>query len=543
MPKLAPTNVIEIPEVEAEPTEKELRKRRRLAAFRERHATGGPSTKLFPVELEGKGRVIVDVPNEQQLVPVEEPLPAKKRGGNRRKKKGAVAEPHLTAKEKRALAAAAAERDAEVLQGLPNWPDTEFPWRLRTEERQELARAENEERLKWIERFLDRDSDEEEEGEEEESGATAWGQIYDSAAVPTPARMGRGKMVPLAANPNPNMSLGMQKLMRRRNAFFPSDPADARAALLSKKSVRALSYRHQRRHREEEDSDEEEVCICLGRDDGQDLVQCDSCETWYHLHCIGIRSIAELGKEEDPWFCNRCVAATRTPSPSPDPEMLLSSEPTLVPTDEQPTIQRNHDGPFFHGSFQDSPMPAWGPPRTPPRSDTGSAFSSGTSWIEASKHGPSTPQNHSQGVRVYTNTTPGPFDNFGYNESPFDPNSTPSRGIKFGAPFTTPKNNLWSTRANGLFPGRGSSDRTGSGGGLLLDDSGGGSFTPYRHLPSYDESPIRRATLSAGRRLMDSPYLSRPLPPPPALQDSPVMRSKGKERRDDLALSDMRGGD
>src|ERR1700694_3272627 len=45
----------------------------------------------------------------------------------------------------------------------PNWPDAEFPWRLRTEERNEEAKALQEEQLRWIERYLDRDSDEEDD--------------------------------------------------------------------------------------------------------------------------------------------------------------------------------------------------------------------------------------------------------------------------------------------------------------------------------------------------------------------------------------------
>ena len=29
--------------------------------------------------------------------------------------------------------------------------------------------------------------------------------------------------------------------------------------------------------------------------------------TWYHLECLGIKDIADLGREEDPWYCHNCV--------------------------------------------------------------------------------------------------------------------------------------------------------------------------------------------------------------------------------------------
>lgn len=547
-----PSNVVTILEEaeEAPPTEKELKKRKRLAAFRgERTPYDEPSTKLYPVELEGRGRVLLDVPAEEPSALADpEPTSSKRKGSSRRKKKGT--EP--TAKERKALAMAAAA--AEDLVHKPNWPDAEFPWKLRTEERADLAKAEEEEKLKWIERFLDRESDDEDEGEagprrdvdQDMTLPSRWGLVYENEAdQPPPPRGGRGKMVPLLTNP----AVTRPSQLRRKSSYFPSDPADARAALLSKKSVRTLSYRQQRRLRQvEDDSDEEIVCICRGRDDGRELVQCDGCETWYHLQCIGIRNISELGKEEDPWFCRNCEADDVA---SMVPEMeAMSSEPTFVPTDEEPRRSLSYDPPFFQPSLQDSPM-AWNParmPKTPTRdgrsSDYDHGLSSGPSWVDSSRHGPSTPQYPSQGVRVYTNSTPGPFDAYD-DESPFDPTSTPSRGIKFGVPFTTPKNNIsvWPARANGSFhtpskpSGRSTGNKTFGGPGTLsnaLDESGGGlGSSPFSRMHPYDESPIRRAISgegSRGRRAIDSPLTSRLMGSLPPLEDSPVMRYREQER-------------
>lgn len=453
--------------------------------------------------------------------------PTKKKS-SRRKKKGAAE----LAKD----SVPVDEHGTEVV--APNWPDSEFPWSLRVEEQSEQARATREERLRWIEKFLDRDSDEEDEGDDDEIlPSTMWGQVYEDA--PMPSRRGRGKMIGLTAGPSEDT---------RRRAFFPSDPADARAALLSKRSVRTLSYRTQQRLMKgrpktwEEDSDEEEICFCRGRDDGRELVQCDACHTWYHLQCIGIKSIKELGREEDLWYCRNC--ATRIMARTPSPELKPSSEPTFVPTDERQTPNTLYD-PLFYQAFPASPATPWSAsrlPRTPTRGgDMEAAISSGSS-NDPTRVGPSTPHFSSHGVRIYS--TPGPFDSFGSDESNFDPTSTPSRGIKFGAPFATPKNTLWSTRAQGLFqtPSRSSLDSSGRpqagasnpSSSSVIDSGGTLSFSsPHRHLPSYDDTPIRRAKLGEGskfavpRRLPESPLR---FPGGGSLQESPIMRSKGKGR-------------
>lgn len=550
-----PSNVVSALEAaeEAPPTEKELKKRKRLAAFRREHSSSD-TAKLCPVELEGRGRVLLDVGAEEHPVtPTPEPTPSKRKAGSRRRKKGG----ELSPKERKALAGIGLGE----LMSKPNWPDAEFPWRLRTEERADLAKAEEAEKMRWIERFLDRDSDDEDEGEHDSTTtrinhdellpSTQWGVIYDGEAEsPVPSGRGRGKMVPLIGDPD-------SPHIRKRNAFFPSDPADARAALLSKKSVRTLSYRQQKRRKQAKDEEsDEEVCVCHGIDDGRELVQCDGCQTWYHLQCIGIRNIAELGKEEDPWFCRACEQ--RSESSTPEPEMV-PRQPTLVPTDDSPRLSRSHDPPLFQPLLQDSPM-GWNPsrmPKTPTRSghDDDHRLSSGSTWIDSSRHGPSTPYHPSQSVRVYTSSTPGPFDSYGhYDESPFDPTSTPSRGIKFNAPFATPKN-VWSSRPNGLFQtpsragGRSSSSKSFGGPGTLsstLDDNSGvhGGFwtSPLGRTAHDDDSPIRRAKSGDGpkmRHFTDSPLASRSTGSllPHLLEDSPVMRSKGKDRLYDFGRS------
>ncbi|KAJ7585782.1 hypothetical protein C8J56DRAFT_828881 [Mycena floridula] len=461
----------EEPQPPPPPTEKELKKRKRLAAFQIDHdgTNDNLPTKLFPVQLEGKGRVLLDIPNESYIP--EPSLGVKKRPPTRRRKKG-------EAKERQSVG-------VEDIPDHPNWPDTEFPWRLRTEERTEIAKAEEMERLQWIEKFLERESDDEEEGETPRSST-----VEDEEEEAERPRPGRGKMVPLRDDPRP-------KHARRRSAYFPSDPADARAALLSKRSVRALSYRQQRRDRDNQSGDEEIVCICRGTDDGRELVQCDDCKMWFHLQCIGIQSISQLGKEEDPWFCRDC--SPDSVASLSDPEDEMTYEPTLVQTDDTPS--RHHGAPeatFFQGSIPDSPN--WGTsrlPQTPPSShstiDYDALLSSGSTHVQ----GPMTPRHiASSAPRIYS--TPGSR----FDEDTFDPTSTPSRGVKFsGGPFNTPKSGMWRPpvpfQTPSKPPGRGA--KTFGGAGFLqatLDDRGPGYNSPF-------DSPTRRGDVPKARRILD----------------------------------------
>ena len=463
-------------------------------------------------------------------------LPTKKRA-SRRKNGAAVASSSF--KDKMQVV-------DQVAPDRPNWPDSEFPWRIRSEERAEIAKAEEAERLRWIEKFLDRDSDEEDDNDEEEDISVSWGETH--IELPTSGK-GGGKMVPLMANPtNPNT------LPRSRNTFHLSDPADARAALMSKRSVRALFYQQQQRasrQNDDNESNEEVVCVCNGQDDGRELVQCDGCQIWYHLHCIGIKSVAELGREEDPWYCDQCsrTVLTRTQSPAFAP----ASEPTFVKMNDEPTTIPSFDLPFFQPPFQDSPITSWSsqPSATPTQAyPLGPSFTPESSWNNL-KHSPSTPHVPLHEVRPYA--TPGLFEGFGEAESPFDPTSTPSRGIKFAAPFATPKNSLWSMRANRLFQTPSqvrTSNHTAQASGSLLsslseEQNPAGHLGGYRSLPMYDDSPIRRTKSRDAPKASTSRHLGSPVPTsllptsslPPSLDEWRVMDRKRTEQFQDIAVT------
>ncbi|EIW65261.1 uncharacterized protein TRAVEDRAFT_42639 [Trametes versicolor FP-101664 SS1] len=513
------TTVEEAPAEDTEwvPSERETKKRKRLDMFREKTAAKESAPKLYPVEVEGRGRLLLNVPPEGS--PTHPETPVKRRVVRRKKRRGGRKGAHGRQDD---------DEEGEPLE--PNWPDAAFPWCMRLQERTDVAKMEQEERLRWIERFLDRSSESDEE-EEEDQVLRPPLQSHDNDQIAH--RRGRGKMVPLRANP--------ESRTRNEHVLTPSDPADARAALLSKRSVRTLSFRR----RSNETSGEDVTCIgCSRGDDGSELVQCDECQTWYHLRCVGFKTIAELGREEDPWYCDRCLDI---PPASPLPE------PTFVPTDDRPSAPTSRRDSLFlqNPLLLESPAPHWdsdtgaGTPQTPVRGGDGDAsnadrtFSTRSSWGDSSRAGPSTPESSAKAVRVYH--TPGPFslerDQLD-PETPFDPTTTPSRGIKFsGGPpptlgLSTPRGGY------GVWAGRGGHTPTPGaklGGSQAwrhgVDGSGGGPFSSPHvrsiYSVAYDDTPVTRAprvpergTTVQGRRLWGSPGpgFARPMTPSPPLK-------------------------
>ncbi|KAI0696480.1 hypothetical protein C8T65DRAFT_814304 [Cerioporus squamosus] len=521
-------------EPEYVPDEKEVRKRKRLEAFkddREKEA----STKLYPVEVEGRGRLLLNVPPEGTAIHPDTPV--KKRVTRRKRRRGG-------------RRGQADVPDEEVVQ--PNWLDSVFPWSLRAQERTHTEKMEQEERLKWIERFLERDSESDSGEEDQDLRPPLQSHENDQVAH----RRGRGKMVPVRVN-----HIGAARAGGSENVLVPSDPADARAALLSKRSVRSLAFR--RREGLDDEVDEVKCVGCKRGDDGSDLVQCDECHTWYHLPCIGIKNVSELGREEDPWYCNECLDIT--------PSSPLA-EPTFVPTDDRPLDSVSHGDSFFlQDPLLESPAPHWDSelrePQTPVRGGSvrdgtyTRTFSTRSSWGDSSRAGPSTPDSSARTVRVYN--TPGPFafafDRDGFDpETPFDPTTTPSRGIKFsGGPpptlgLSTPKGGLgWAAPRGGHTPTpakfgeRPLGGREGWQRQSWEDNTGGPYSSPYprsiysntAYSNTVDDTPVTRAprmrerlsALSAGGRRLwdDSPGFARP-----AASGTPPPRAGTRDERD-----------
>ncbi|KAF9645030.1 hypothetical protein BDM02DRAFT_3190066 [Thelephora ganbajun] len=520
---------------DASRTENETRKRKRLESF----LTPTPRTsKLRIVDVESRGRILLNAEEEASL---HETLDGgnpvrQKRPVDKRKLKG-----NGNGKESPSKRDVTAPPDSGPVG--PDWLDAEFPWSLKVDQ---LVRAYWEtqaEKIRGIEKFLDRDSDSESEGEEI-MPSSAWGELYQHP--PMPCRRGRGKMVPIKATD------------RRRvgTMVFPSDPADARAALLSRRAVRTLILRRASHARHSNilgdgsgSGEDEDSCVCGGKVKDSGLVQCDDCERWYHLRCIGVSDVGELGGPNDPWYCTGCMKDTRrTVTPEP---IIPSSEPTIVPTDDDCPGSSPKDPLFFVGDSERSPFPTWRPRArlsTPTRGSAAFEPLSGSSSTAYSNKGdPSTPQ--SSGLaRIYE--TPNLFINVGGGESAFDLTTTPSRGMKFNA-FTPKSIGPWSdnsrTNTTGLgfhTPPRkhtGSVNRTMgrvdsvSGVALrpVLQDSPTwrkeGAIARVLHSRRLYESPMSFGSLTSGGRFSGFPML----------EESPVARSAGKKRmREEADLGD-----
>jgi PHD-finger len=522
---------------------KEMRKRKRLAAFKASSLKPVEPSKLTPVEVEGRGRLLLNMDEHGVFREgFKQEARSSKRSRSRRKNRVNAG-----------VGSSSGRRNVHLEHVIgydletsgPDWLDSEFPWCLKANERAELIKEEEEERIMWIERFLDRDTDEEESEGEEIMPSVSLGDIYEHPTML--ARKGRGKMVPLTSDPE-----------HRGHMFFPSDPADARAALLSKRAVRLLAYRRakQKEYDEESDRGNDEVCVCGGKNDSRSLVQCDDCERWYHLRCVGIKHVDELGGDDDPWYCRDCLRKARKTETLES--VLLPSEPTIVPTDDDRASSPPIDPLLFDGSLEQSPMPNWttvNSPKTPTRGrnllEQFSVSGSSSTVNTAPKGGPYTPRDsHSaRATRVYA--TPGFLGDLD-GESNFDPTSTPSRGIKIGGAFVTPKNSsAWSNNrpwTGGLFH---TPSKTASSRSQWMDESGSVNFSSPFPRSSNHDTPVRgkegprisSLSVSSAHRLFESPsmlgggYSGRDTggswqnyPPMMMLDDSPVVRSAGKKR-------------
>ncbi|KAI0247871.1 hypothetical protein BJV78DRAFT_1242050 [Lactifluus subvellereus] len=185
-------------------------------------------------------------------------------------------------------------------------------------------------------------------------------------------------------------------------------------------------------------------------------------------------------------------------------------------------------------------MPLHGPGPTTPKANPARALAAEASTRSSlgSRNDPHTPCDDSamsERVRVYT--TPGAEDRiFQDDVSPFDPTSTPSRGVRVGASmgsvFATPK---WQIRRLPTFTP--SPYRNGKGGGT--GSVGPSSSSPSRILP-HEDTPVDRSTprssVLPSKRGQESPLtgrggggVARGHPHP---QDSSVpLGRKGKERQ------------
>jgi len=221
---------------------------------------------------------------------------------------------------------------------------------------------------------------------------------------------------------------------------------------------------------------------------------------------------------------------------------LPVSEPTFAPVEEEISPRRRRD-PLFFEALQDSPagsdwrIPLQGPsPTTPKTTRVARAIEASSRSSLGSRHGPHTPRNSSastERVRVYT--TPGADERIFHDDdiSPFDPTSTPSRGVRVGASvgsvFATPK---WHVRVPPQPPHAPPPRCDGSAAAATAVPPS----SPYRTTP-HEDTPVDRSAPRPpfpSKRVQESPLTGRggvvrgyAYP-----QGSPIpLGRKGKERQ------------
>ncbi|KAJ6536545.1 hypothetical protein DFH09DRAFT_1091296 [Mycena vulgaris] len=140
-------------EVAAPLTEKQRRKKQRVDKFR--NGGSGPPQRLFVGEVRGIGRVILDETPLNGVYTDATAAAAARRPAEERRRKKAAADFATRERERK-------ERDMNFLPTQPNWPDDDFPWRLREERRVQLQKEDRELRMRYIEEFFAQDTEDEE---------------------------------------------------------------------------------------------------------------------------------------------------------------------------------------------------------------------------------------------------------------------------------------------------------------------------------------------------------------------------------------------
>jgi len=402
------------------------------------------------------------------------------------------------------------QRDAEGLQlaiaATASWPDQEFPWSLHTEERVKRNEILQEERLSKIRRFLEHDSDGEDEDKEHSPKVIRRRRGPVGASKGNQARMGLHDKGPLGTTQsfNPILDSADAKEVLRASRWassrlYPATPQTAPTKPSGAEDAEGI-----------EEDDGVLKCIC-GTQDDRPMVRCDSCKFWYHQNCMNIVNEDEL---EDEWFCSSCVDTTPPPPPI--------REPTLVPTNEDHSVTKANphlplyqidDLAFASSSGTPRARPHGDNQRLSsffqtPRAESSHTYRNTANQTRSSSSNPNTPSRATgrSGFKVWA--TPSLFEDVTTTaapDSPFDPTSTPSRGMKFGIPListATPKDfGAWSSHMGGLFATpfqAGRSTQTNDSGKRPFDLS---DFTPG--MPSWNNSPLALASGSAKGQVLE----------------------------------------
>ncbi len=298
-----------------------------------------------------------------------------------------------------------------------SWPDSEFPWN-----HQKLIRAREDAvmmRLKeaFIREWFEGESDEEDDGDEDEDDHYAEGGLS------------RSRQLLITNGKSAESADARDVLLAQHNAFLT-------------KRTRAAEKVTARQNRNNSDDDDIK-CVCNGGEDMGPMVCCDECSTWYHQHCMGIEHESDLGEH---WYCADCEARRTAP---PQPVLVPNVElPPCRPSSPQQPLYQTPLTPESRRNKRRQPRTPrriedllQTPENRPSKRDLDLYYVYGSRRVEMARGASSTPQASGSGQVLGRWITPGnAFEDTGrpvqrLGDSPFNPLSTPSRGLKFAVPL------------------------------------------------------------------------------------------------------------
>ncbi|KAJ7592980.1 hypothetical protein C8J56DRAFT_486890 [Mycena floridula] len=320
--------VVEEPVAPSTPiTEKELRKRRRLAAFartasEDSYKENEPNSagRLRAIELDGKGRVLIDPSSlsfsSSSISFIKPDLPAKRRP---RAKKG--------------------EAIDLSDQRIPDWPDDVFPWVLRNQVRILEEREEEERRMKRIEQYFDGDSDGDEDqpppgtySDVELATLAEWGVIYvqGQPVRKVVRRHNIGRFTNLKPLPDAQLAILSLYQKRLRTSEMAVDEVDDVSESLEA----------------EPQAVDEIICSCQGNDDGREIIRCSGCQFPFHLECV------QASHQPRCYTCRHCSRSDKVA------DVFVKPQPGIfMPAGITPRLQRalnlKNSTPTTHQSSQE----------------------------------------------------------------------------------------------------------------------------------------------------------------------------------------------
>lgn len=285
----------------------------------------------------------------------------------------------------------------------PNWPENEYPWGEPEREKAKTIEQGKKMSLTLVERYLDGSSDEDEEDEDltrfPANPLDLWRSDERTMVIPhvssymelSSSRRGGKSSYGLIGDGVKRTRVRSARTIANLEAKT-FDPSDARQALLLKRQASSTFSMSQFRnvvsrdhlvgstHGREEQYETTAVIGCVCREDleGEDIgmVECDCCQTWHHLDCLGI-SEDDLGDE---WFCWKCAPGDQPAVPYADEEPLSSiassallrtpnphaSLPTFAPNNSPSMAMSPAQSPLFetrHTGSMGTPIQRFGTPR------------------------------------------------------------------------------------------------------------------------------------------------------------------------------------